>query len=495
MGDGMSVIVVGAGPTGLTLACGLRAAGVDVRVLDKAARPAVTSRGLGLQPRGVEVLDRVGALGDLPDRGLPIRNVTINVDGRELASFPVGQPTRLGGPAGLIMSQADIEAALRDRFTALGGHVEWGRGVSGLEPRLDRVTVRLDDGTDADAAWVVGADGAHSVVRKAMGIGFPGVPVVERFLLADVYADIDLQRGGATSWLRGDMALAVFPLPGDDLWRVMAPAPTEFGDDPGPDAIVDYLGARLAAEAGGTIRSVEWTSSFRIHRRLADTYRRGGILLAGDAAHIHSPLGGQGMNTGMGDAENLAWKLALVVSGRAHQRLLDTYEAERRPVAKSVLDTTSGATEVVVGQGWPSRLLRDRIVIPLMNRAWLQNLIVERGSQLRVSYRNGPLGAGLAGYLPGMRVGDRVANRTCTRYGGSPVRLYDVLGPEWALVGPESLADIARERLSDVVALRGDRHALLVRPDGHLAWRGTDVAGLRAWLDNALGEPAGVLTP
>jgi 2-polyprenyl-6-methoxyphenol hydroxylase-like FAD-dependent oxidoreductase len=489
------VIVVGAGPTGLTLACGLRAAGVDVRVLDKASGPAVTSRALGLQPRGVEVLDRLGALGDLPDRALPIRSVTINVDGRQLASFPVGQVTRLGGPRGLIMSQADIEGALRDRLTALGGAVEWGRGVTGLEPGRVAVRVGIDDGSDADASWVVGADGAHSVVRKAMGIGFPGVPVVERFLLADVYADIDLERGGATSWLRGDMALAVFPLPGEDLWRVMAPAPTGFGDEPAAEAIVNYLGKRLAAEAGGTIRSVVWTSSFRIHRRLADSYRRVRVLLAGDAAHIHSPVGGQGMNTGIGDAENLAWKLALVVSGRADERLLDTYEAERRPIAKGVLDSTSGATAVAVGQGRASRLLRDRIVVPLMNQGWLQNLITERASQLRVSYRHGPLGAGLSRFLPGTRVGDRIADRTCTTVDGASVRLYDVLGPEWALLGPEALADIARERLGDVVALRGERDALLVRPDGHLAWRGTDAAGLRAWLDNALGEPAGVLTP
>jgi 4,5-epoxidase len=345
-----------------------------------------------------------------------------------------------------------------------------------------------------DAAWVVGGDGAHSVVRKAMGVGFPGVPVVERFLLADVHADIDLQRGGATSWLRGDMALAAFPLPGDDLWRVMAPAPIGFGDEPAAEAIVDYLGARLADEADGTIRSVEWTSSFRIHRRLADTYRRGRILLAGDAAHIHSPLGGQGMNTGIGDAENLAWKLALVVSGRADQRLLDTYEAERRPIAKGVLETTSSVTEVVVGQGRASRLLRDRVAVPLMNQGWLQNLITERASQLRVSYRNGPLGAGRQRFLPGVRAGDRVADRTCTRFDGTTVRLHDALGPAWALLGPEPLAETARERLGDVAALRGGRDALLVRPDGHLAWRGTDAAGLQAWLDNALGAPAGVLT-
>jgi 2-polyprenyl-6-methoxyphenol hydroxylase-like FAD-dependent oxidoreductase len=488
------VLVVGAGPTGLSLACGLRAAGADVRVLDKATGPATTSRALGLQPRGVEVLDRLAALGDLPGRGLPIRSVTINVDGHKLARFPVMQPTRLGGPRGLLMSQADIEGALRDRLTALGGGVEWGRGAMGLQPGPDGVTVRLDDGSTVDASWVVGADGAHSVVRKAMGVGFPGVPTVERFLLADVHADLDLQREGATTWLRKDMALAAFPLPGN-LWRVMAPAPTEFGDDPAPEAIVDYLGARLAAEAGGTILSVEWTSSFRIHRRLADTYRRGRMLLAGDAAHIHSPLGGQGMNTGIGDAENLAWKLALVVAGRADHRLLDTYQAERRPIAKSVLDTTSGATEIAVGQGRASRLLRDRLVIPLMNTAWVQNLITERASQLRVSYRNGPLGAGRQRFLPGLRQGDRVADRSCTRDDGTTVRLYDALGPTWALLGPKPLADIASERLGDAVPLRGDRDALLVRPDGHLAWRGKDAAGLRAWLDNALGEPAGVLTP
>jgi 2-polyprenyl-6-methoxyphenol hydroxylase-like FAD-dependent oxidoreductase len=490
-----NVIVAGAGPTGLALACGLRAAGVDVRVFDKAAGPATTSRALGLQPRGVEVLDRLGALGDLPDRGLPIRSVTINVDGRELASFPVGQPTRLGGPRGLIMSQADIEGALRDRLAALGGSVEWGRGVSGLKPGPDSVLVRLDDGSELVAGWVVGADGAHSVVRKAMGVGFPGVPIVEQFLLADVHADIDLQRGGATSWLRGDMALAAVPLPGGDVWRVMAPAPTEFGDQPAPEAIVDYLGARLAAEAGGSIRSTIWTSTFRIHRRLADTYRRGRILLAGDAAHIHSPLGGQGMNTGIGDAENLAWKLALVVSGRADQGLLDTYGAERRPIAKGVLETTSSVTEIVVSQRRAARLLRDRIAVPLMNQRWVQELITERASQLKVTYRHGPLGAGLSRFLPGVRVGDRIADRTCTRLDGTFMRLYDTLGPAWALLGPEPLADIASERLGDVVALRGDRDAALVRPDGHLAWRGTDAAGLLAWLDRALGPRVGVLTP
>jgi 2-polyprenyl-6-methoxyphenol hydroxylase-like FAD-dependent oxidoreductase len=479
------VVVVGAGPTGLALACGLMAAGVGVRVLEKAQGPAVTSRALGLQPRGVEVLHRVGALGDLPERGLPIQRVTVNVEGRQLASFPVGQPTRLNGPRGLIMSQADIERALRDRLAALGGTVEWGTPITGLSVGSDSVAAQLGDGTNVDAAWLVGADGAHSVVRKALAIDFPGVPIVERFLLADVHADVDRPRDGAHVWMRADSILAGFPLPGRDLWRLMAPAPVEAGDLE-PDELIGYLASRLAAETEATVTSVEWTSTFRIQRRLADTYRHGRALLAGDAAHIHSPLGGQGMNTGIGDAENLAWKLALVVLGRADAGLLDTYEAERRPIARDVLETTSGLTQVVVGQGRTARLLRDRVAVPLLNREWVQRRITDKASQLQVSYRRGPLGAGRWHRLPGMRPGDRLPDRE---------GLYDALGPAWALLGPERLAYAARQRLGDVVTLRGDGDALLVRPDGHLAWRGTDASSLHAWLDSALGGRTGVLTP
>ena len=481
------VVVVGAGPTGLAVACGLRAAEVAVRVLDGAAGPAVTSRALGLQPRGVEVLDRLGALGDLPQRALPINKVSIIVEGRELARLKVGAAMeRLGGRTGLIISQAEIEAQLRERLAELGGTVEWGHRVAGLNLRADGVSVRLDDATEIDAAWVIGADGAHSVIRKACNVGFPGVPLVERFLLADVHADLDRPRDAAVTWIRRTDLLAAFPLPGDDFWRLMAPAPPSFGDEPQQDTIVDFLGDRLRAEEGGSIGDVEWTSSFRIQRRLADTYRRGRVLLAGDAAHIHSPLGGQGMNTGIGDAENLAWKLALVIGGRAADSLLDTYETERRPIAKDVLESTSGLTEIVVGDSAISRFVRDRVGVPLLNLDWVQRYIGAKASQLQVSYRNGPLGAGRWRRLPGLRAGDRVGDRE---------GLYGALGPAWALLGAEKLADIARERLGDVVALRADGDAMLVRPDGHLAWRGTDAVGLRAWLDGALGSPERPLAP
>jgi 2-polyprenyl-6-methoxyphenol hydroxylase-like FAD-dependent oxidoreductase len=489
------VIVVGAGPTGLALGCGLRAAGLAVRIVDGAAGPATTSRALGLQPRGVEVLDRLGALGDLPQRAIPVDRVTVIAEGRELASLRIGQRTTLGGPRALLMSQAEIERALRERLDALGGAVEWGRGVTGVVVGSDGAGVRLSDGSQLDASWVVGADGAHSAVRKALDIGFPGVPLVERFLLADVRAEIDRPRDGASMWLRHDGLIAAFPLPGADLWRLMAPAPARCTDDLTQQDIVDHLSSRLTAETVATLRSVEWTSTFRIQRRLADTYRRGRVLLAGDAAHIHSPLGGQGMNTGLGDAENLAWKLALVVSGRADARIVDTYEAERRPVAEDVLETKSGLTQVVMGDGLAARLLRDHVAVPLLNRDWMQRLITDKASQLQISYRRGPLGIRSRFPAPGPRPGDRIPDRTVTDADGMAVRLYSVLGPRWAVIGQRSPAAVARDRLGDmVVALPGDGDTLLVRPDGHLAWRDSDAAALAGWLDAQLGSRTGILT-
>jgi len=486
-----TVVVVGAGPTGLTLACALRNAGVSVRVVDAAKGPATTSRALGLQPRGVEVLDRLGALADLPERSLRVNQVIVSVSGRELTRLQVGQRTRLGGHPGLLISQAEIEGALRRRLAGLGGEVEWGRAVTAADQDADGVLVRLDDGGAVRASWLVGCDGAHSAVRKAVGIGFPGVPLVERFLIGDVRADLGRPRDAVSVWLRGTEMLAAFPLPGDDLWRLMTPARAVGPADPDLAAVLAHMRERVAEEIGRSVRAAEWTSSFRIHRRLADTYRRGRVLLAGDAAHIHSPLGGQGMNTGIGDAENLAWKLALVVTGRAHEGLLDTYEAERRPVAAEVLGATSGATNLMFGDGAVSRFLRDHLVVPLMDRPFVQRMIAERSSQLLVSYRGGPLAHG-RWRLSGPRAGDRVRDLPCHLADRTPTRLHAELRGRWAVLVPAGFVhlDVVRAWLGDSVTelIADGREVLLVRPDGHLAWRGIDPAGLERWLASALNR-------
>lgn len=479
------VVVVGAGPTGLTLACALRSAGVPARVVDAAPGPATTSRAVSVSPRGVEVLHRLGALADLPECSLPMNQMIFSASGNELIRLQLRQLSRLGGHPGLLISQAKVEDALRRRLSELGGKVEWARAVSAVSQDANSVVVRLNEGLTVRASWLVGCDGAHSTVRKEVGIGFSGVARPEWFLLADVHLDLGPPRDAVSVWLRGSGVLAACPLPGDDLWRLVTPTPVGL-TEPDPDAVLARLRERVMEETGRWVPMAEWTSSFQIHQRLADTYRRGRILLAGDAAHIHSPVGGQGMNTGIGDAENLAWKLALVVTGRAGDGLLDTYQTERRPIAAKVLGTTSGATNLFAGTG--ARFLRDHLA-PLMNRPFIQQMIAERFSQLLVSYHGGPLARG-RWRLSQPRPGDRLRDLQCHRVDGTPTRLRAELRGRWAVLAPGKCAHakVARAWLGDSVTelTAENRDVLLVRPDGHLAWRGTDPAGLERWLASAL---------
>jgi 4,5-epoxidase len=492
------VLIAGAGPTGLTLACGLLANGVVTRVVDKAFRPAETSRALGLQPRGLEVVERLGALGGLPDRALQVERIVVHINGKQAASVGVGRRTALVTRPGLVISQAEVEAELRRRVEELGGEIVWGREVTAAKQDAHGVHVGLADGGGSRVGWLVGCDGAHSRVRDLAGIGFPGVPLAERFLLVDAHADLPLSRDSIHVWLEGASVFGAFPLPGRDVWRLMAPAADPGG---GADLVADEVVlaevARLLGERAGCdpalIGDPEWITSFRVHRRLADTYRSGRILLAGDAAHVHSPFGGQGMNTGIGDGENLAWKLAMVVDGTAQPELLDSYEAERRPIAADVLKWTGGAADLVLGNHVFARVLRDRVIVPLMNTASMQRRVSETVSQLKVTYRDGPLGRRVRkpfsgrGLLPG----DRVPDIECVRADGAGrTSLHAELGDRWALVVPGRMAGgacaaVAAERLGGdrVTTLVADGgEIMLVRPDAHLGWRGADPGALDRWL-------------
>jgi 4,5-epoxidase len=456
----MTVLVAGAGPTGLTAACGLMQRGVPVRVLDAAEGPATTSRALGVQPRGAEVINRVGALGDLPERGMDIGFVRAIAGGRTVMDLRLD---RWQG-RGVLIGQAEIEKSLRDRLAELGGKVEWGTRVTDVEPDEDGVTVQA--GEPVRGEWLLGCDGAHSTVRKLSGIEFPGVPLTERFLLADVHLEWDLPRGGATTWLGPDGMFAAFPLPGKDLWRLQG----EFPGDAEVDVVAE-LEKMLPRRTGLTarIKTCDWTSSFTIHRRLAGSYRHGRVFLAGDAAHVHSPFSGQGMNTGIGDAENLAWKLAMVVNGRAGDRLLDTYEQERRPIAEEVLRGTTALTSFVLGMGAWRRILRDTVLLPLMNLPLAQRKLFETTSQLAITYRRGPLGPH----------GDR-----------DPEIAPRWTNGRWVLVVPsehDPHVAVARPRLGDDLLVETGPVTRLVRPDGHLAWQGRpSPARLAAWLDETL---------
>jgi 4,5-epoxidase len=496
-----SVLIVGAGPTGLALACGLLSHGVGVRLVDGADGPAVTSRALGLQPRGVEVLDRLGALADLPDRSLHIAGTVLHgADGREKLRLTVPPGEVLGGRSALIISQAEIESRLRDRVAGLGGVIEWGRGLAEARQDTGGVHASFTDGSAAYVRWLVGCDGAGSRVRICAEIRLVGQTGAERFLLADARLDLPLERGFASMWVDPNGSLAAVPLPGDGWWRLMAPNPPGQPDDLPREKIAELLAQAVGERAGlpdPGIREVAWASTFRIHRRLASTYRHERILLAGDAAHIHSPMGGQGLNTGIGDAENLAWKLALVINGQAAPALLDSYQAERRPIAKAVVSSVGAVDRLLVSRNPLLRLARERVLYPIAGRPAVQLRIWRKASQLDISYRHGPLAQRPGRLVHGRRGGDRIHDLRCHRTDSTPTRLHAELRGRWAVLAgtpgrATEASETARVRLDDrIVPLyvpgRSGDHVMLVRPDAHLAWQGPyDPAAIDRWLDSAL---------
>ncbi|PZG38132.1 oxygenase [Spongiactinospora gelatinilytica] len=481
------VLVAGAGPVGLALACALLQHGVSVRVVDKAQGPATTSRANFVHARGSEVLDRLDALGGLAEESLRAMTITTYAGDRPMARVRFGDPGLRTAAPPMVISQARVEASLRDRLARLGGRPEWNAGLVAAEQDASGVSATLADGRVIRAGWLVGCDGTGSTVRGLAGIGFPGVKVSERFLLVDARLDTTLERSGTSGWVHPDGMLGAMPMPGDQ-WRLLAYDPAFRESRPSEEQIVERM-RRVLPERTGRIRirllEATWASLFQVHRRLADTYRRGRVLLAGDAAHAHAPFGGQGMLTGLGDAENLAWKLALVVQGRAGEPLLDTYEAERRPLATKVLSGSTAQTKINIAAGPVGRFLRDRVLLPISNYGGLQRWVTYGTSQLWVSYRRGPLGG--RGARP--RPGDRIPDLPCERLDGAPTRLHAELRGRWAVLGGPDALDAARDRLGDqVVLLRPAGRslpALLVRPDAHLACKGGP-AELARWLDGAL---------
>ncbi|MEO3871007.1 FAD-dependent oxidoreductase [Nonomuraea sp. B12E4] len=488
------VLVVGAGPVGLALACALLQHGVSVQVIDKAAGPATTSRANFVHARGSEVLDRLGALGDLPQESVRAMTITTYAGDRPMMKIRFGDPGLGTAAPPMVISQARVEERLRARLAELGGRPEWSAGLVKAQQDPTGVTATLADGRTIRAGWLVGCDGTASTVRKLAGIGFPGVKVSERFLLVDGRLDGDppLDRSGTSGWMHPDGVLGAMPMPGDQ-WRLLAYDAAFTGDKPGEEQIAERMRRILPARTGLTglrLTDVTWASLFSVHRRLAGTYRKERILLAGDAAHVHAPFGGQGMLTGLGDAENLAWKLALVVQGRAGQALLDTYQAERRPLATAVLRGSTAATKVNIAGSPLGRLLRDQVLMRVFNQAWIQRWTTYTTSQLWVSYRRGPLGATLGGRGRKPRPGDRIDDLACERPDGSRTRLHAELRGRWAVLGDQAAFDAAGQRLGDqVIRLRAAGPAagpaMLLRPDAHVACKGGP-ADITRWLDGAL---------
>jgi 2-polyprenyl-6-methoxyphenol hydroxylase-like FAD-dependent oxidoreductase len=504
------VLIVGAGPTGLVLAAGLLAQGVHARVIDKGDGVVLQSRAIGIHARALEVLDTMGIADRFTGRGQVVRRFCYYSAGRRLAALDF---TRCGSRFGFLLDlpQDETERLLRARVSELGGAVEQRTELIALSAGPDAAAATVRDGAGRvrviTAGYVVGCDGAHSRVRHELGLPFRGHPYAQDWLLADARLDWQRRDDEVHAFFRPDgLPLICFPMRGD-RWRLILPYAGDRGEQTPTLAEVQELASRRAP-APVTVSDPTWLASFRCHRRSASAYRRGRVLLAGDAVHIHTPAGGQGMNTGIMDAHNLAWKLALVVSGRAPGGLLDSYGAERGPVATEVLRLTHAIVRYSTLSHPLQQFARD-VVAPAAARVPpIQRRAARRLSQVYVSYPASPL-TRADGWRDRPGPGERVPD-TEVLAGGRTVRLHAVLrGGRHVLAVPEAAAGVAdgaalrpyraglcvvTGTVGEKARVRGAGRALvvLVRPDGYVAARGTPrcLTGVTGYLRAVLGEPA-----
>jgi 2-polyprenyl-6-methoxyphenol hydroxylase-like FAD-dependent oxidoreductase len=412
------VLVVGAGPTGLMLANQLVRRGVRPLIIDRHAGPSRETRALGVQARTLEIYAQLGIVERALDLGKRATGANMWAQGRRTARIPLGSAGRdlTPYPFVLILGQDDNERIMGDRLRELGVSVAWNTELTDILQEPDKVTatLRQPDGTErkVSAAWVAGCDGAHSAVRELSGIEFPGAPYEHVFFVADTEATGTMVADELNVYLWQDGFHLLFPMRGDDHWRVVGILPPALRNR--DDVTFADVIPSLRSEAGASLsfKACTWFSTYRIHHRSAARFRDRRCFLLGDAAHIHSPVGAQGMNTGLQDAYNLAWKLALVIDGQADAALLDSYEEERVPVARRLLNTTDRAFRLIVSDSWLAGLLRTKVIARIaafaMRREPIQRFAFRVVSQTGIRYRNSSLAKTLDGVPDGAsRGGDR----------------------------------------------------------------------------------------
>ena len=409
-----TVLIVGAGSTGLVLALWLTRQGVPVRLIDTSAEPGTTSRALAVQARTLELYEQLDLATPVLERGHQVPAINLWVRGAPQARMPFasvgGNLTRY--PFLEIFPQDEHERLLIERLSGLGVTVERRTELEGFTETPDgvRARLRMPDGSEGavQATYLVGCDGARSRVRETLGTGFPGGTYRQVFYVADIE--------GAGAAFNGELHidldeadfLAVFPLAGAGHARLIGTVRDERAAHAESLRFEDVQG-RALENLKLHIERVNWFSTYRVHHRVSEHFRRGRVFLAGDAAHIHSPAGGQGMNTGIGDAVNLAWKLAAVLKGTADARLLDTYEPERIEFARRLVATTDRVFTLATAQGPLADLVRTRLVPQVVPRALafeaVREFLFRTVSQIMVNYRGGALSVGAVGSVHG---GDRL---------------------------------------------------------------------------------------
>jgi 2-polyprenyl-6-methoxyphenol hydroxylase-like FAD-dependent oxidoreductase len=501
------VLIVGAGPTGLMLANQLGRRGLRPLLIDRHSGPAQQSRALGVQARTMEIYAQLGVVQRALELGIPGTGANLWANGRRMARVPLGEAgsTVTPYPYIFILGQDDNERILGSRLRDWGLEPQWNTELVALAQQPDRVvaTLKLPDGAtrEVSAAWVAGCDGARSAVRELNGIGFPGAPYEHVFFVADTVAKGGMVPGEVNVYLWRSGFHLFFPMRGSDRWRLVGLLPEALRGKEG--VIFDDVIPSVRAEAGESLsfQGCHWFSTYRIHHRAAARFRDRRCFLLGDAAHIHSPVGAQGMNTGLQDAYNLGWKLALVAQGKAAPALLDSYEAERQPVARRLLETTDQGFRLAVSDSWLAGLARTQIMARIaafaMARKPIQQFAFRVVSQTGIHYRDSALSEArdaLPGTAP--RAGDRFPWLKLRLVKDGPVEdLFQKLDdlhfhliafgqPAPAIEAGELLRfhAIPDDRANARELARAgipSRSFYLVRPDGYIAISGADLSADR----------------
>ena len=515
------VLIVGAGPTGLMLANQLARRGVRTLIIDRHAGPSQQTRALGVQARTLEIYAHLGLVARALELGKRGTGANLWAEGRKTARVPLGDAGRgvTPYPYILILGQDDNERIMGDRLREAGLSVQWNTELLALKQHADQAsaTLKSPDGTtrEISAAWVAGCDGAHSAVRELNGIAFEGAPYEHVFFVADVEVTGNMVAEEVNVYLWRQGFHLFFPMRGQDHWRIVGIVPPDLRGK--PDLDFDAVIPSVRREAGSLVfKACSWFSTYRIHHRGARHLRERRCFLLGDAAHIHSPVGAQGMNTGLQDAYNLAWKLALVVQRRADPALLESYEAERLPIAQRLLATTDRAFRLIVSDSWWAGLLRTKVLARIgalaMRSERVQSLAFRTVSQTGIHYRGSalsmaseamPSGAPQAGdRFPWLKLRFGMSNVTDTaedlfeRLDDTRFHLlvFGSTAPDLAALPIADLLDVsnvAGTAANDAELARvgiASPSFYLLRPDGHIALCGrqVDAGTIARYLDERL---------